>query len=143
MKNYFKNIFSKDCSWIEYLSFGISLFMLIVSIAYLIINPGELKIEDYSRTFAFIMFLIGSLIGIISFFVRFKYINDYAPLVSVAFYSVGCGRQLYLACYPLADLMTGVNWFGGNLGIYLTFLILFLIGTITEIVVLFFPGNKK
>ena len=54
MKNYFKNIFSKDCSWIEYLSFGISLFMLIVSIAYLIINPGELKIEDYSRTFAFI-----------------------------------------------------------------------------------------
>ena len=58
MKNYFKNIFSKDCSWIEYLSFGISLFMLIVSIAYLIINPGELKIEDYSRTFAFIMFLI-------------------------------------------------------------------------------------
>lgn len=117
--------------------------MLIVSIAYLTINPGELKIEDYSRTFAFIMFLIGSLIGIISFFVRFKYINDYAPLVSVAFYSVGCGRQLYLACYPLADLMTGVNWFGGNLGIYLTFLILFLIGTITEIVVLFLPGNKK
>lgn len=51
MKNYFKNIFSKDCSWIEYLSFGISLFMLIVSIAYLTINPGELKIEDYSRTF--------------------------------------------------------------------------------------------
>lgn len=143
MLDYIKKCFAKDRSIADYISFGLSIAMLIAAICYISIDPGELKIEDYSRTFGFVMMLVGSIFGIITFFLNFKIVSNYSPLICLIFYSFAAGRQLYLTGYPLADFFTGVNWFGGNLGTYMSFFIIFLIAAIIEIVLLFMPRKAK
>lgn len=142
MLNYIKNLFSKDRSILDYLSLGLSVAMIIVAILYITIDPGELKIEDFSRSFSMIMLILGGVSGIISFCLNFKIVSDYSPIVSLIFYSFAAGRQFYLTGYPLADHFTGVSWFGGNLTIYMTFFIIFLISCICEIVLLFIPRKR-
>lgn len=137
----FKNI--KDNRSLSFLLFAfVGLFMLIVDIAYICIDGGALKITDYSTTLAFIFVLIGSILSFVFLFTNNKYIDLIAPLLICLCFGIGVGRQVYLCAYPFADLITGVNWFGGNLTIYLTFTILFLIGLITDIV-LSFTNLKK
>lgn len=141
--DFLKKSFSKERPVKDFIQFGLSLVMIVVSVLYLIIDAGALKIQDYSRTFAFIMILAGALVGILSFFLDIKFLKDYLPLASLALYAVGTGRQFYLVAYPFADLLTGVNWFGGNLAIYLVFFLLFLTASVLEIVLLFLPDEKK
>lgn len=142
MLNYIKNLFSKDRSILDYVSLGISVLMLIVVILYMVIDPGELKIEDFSRNFSMLMIILGSVAGIICFCLNFKIVSNYAPLVVLIFYAFAAGRQLYLTGYPLADHFTGVSWFGGSLATYMSFFIIFTLACIGEIVLLFIPRKK-
>lgn len=141
--SFLKNRFCTNRTVGFYLGVSAAILMLISDIIYIIVDAGALKIEDYSKTLAFWMILIGVLCEIINIFVDNKYVSLYFPIVPVIFYSIGLGRQLYLTAYPIADLMTGVNWFGGNLGVYLTCFILFLIGTVTAIVSSFMKQRKN
>lgn len=141
--DFLKKSFSKDRPVKDFIQLALSHVMIIVSVLYLVIDAGALKIQDYSRTFSFIMMLAGAIVGILSFFLDIKILKDYLPLISLALYAMGTGRQFYLVAYPFADLLTGVNWFGGNLAIYLAFFLLFLCASILEIVLLFLPDEKK
>ncbi len=71
-----------------------------------------------------------------------RFVNSCVSFIALACFAIAGGRQLYLAGYPIADLATGVNWFGGNLGVYLGMFIAILVGIIAEIVALFMKQSK-
>lgn len=125
-----------------YLGLGAALWMLVSDVVYMILDAGALKIEDYSKTLAFWMILIGVVAELINVFVDERHLSPFLPILPVVFYAIGLGRQIYLTAYPIADVMTGVNWFGGNLNVYLTCFILFFIGTLTAIVSSFMKQRK-
>ncbi len=112
-----------------------SLLMIVVSIIYMIIDFGSLKLLDGGdKTLVFLMFLLGGIIGLLTPLVPVKLVRSILPLVPAAMFAIGAGRMVYLTIYPLSDEMTGVKWWGGSLPLYMTFLILFLIGTLGVIV---------
>lgn len=142
MNGYIKSTLLRKRSVGEWITLGVSLYMLILSIVYLLVDGGSMKIEDYSKTLAFSMLLIGSLLGLSTAFYDVRFLNSSVTLVSFACFAVASGRQLYLAGYPIADLATGVNWFGGSLGVYLGMFIAMMIGVIAEIFALFLKQSK-
>ena len=142
MTLYFKNVvLRKRClgQRIALITAGI---LFVVSLCYLLINPGALKITDDSRTLTFLAFFFGSLITLSLLFYNQDILSAILPFISLILYALGWGRMLYLTAYPLADKITGVNWFGGNLAIFLTFFILFGLGTVAHIVSLFLPRTE-
>ena len=142
MNNYIKGTLLRKRSIGEWITLGVSVYMLIVAIVYLILDGGAMKISDYSKTLAFWMLLAGSILGLSTAFYDVRFLNSSITLVSFACFSVAAGRQLYLAGYPIADLATGVNWFGGSLSVYLGMFIAMLIGVIVEIFALFMKQSK-
>lgn len=140
--NFIKNILLRKRTLGGWILIITSCVLLISSILYVAIPGGELKISDYSTTLAFIMILIGSLVGLSTLFIKNKYYEEIAPIVTLIFVSIGMARQMYLAVYPITDVITNVNWFGGNLAVYLTFFIIFLLGTIALIACCFMKIHK-
>lgn len=142
MNNYVKNVLLRKRSVGEWITLGVSVYMIILSTVYMALDGGALKIPDYSKTLAFVMLLVGGIVGLSTFFYDIRFVNSIMVFLSFACYSVAAGRQLYLAAYPIADLATGVNWFGGSLSIYLGLFIAIMVGVITEIIALFFKQSK-
>lgn len=143
MRNYVKNVLLRKRNIGEWITLGVACYMFILSFVYLLLDGGAMKIPDYSKTLAFWMLLSGSIVGLSTFFYSMPFINSIVSFVSFAFYSVAAGRQLYLAGYPIADLATGVNWFGGSLQIYLGMFIAMMVGIIIEIAALFLKQGKE
>ncbi len=143
MGNYVKNTLLRKRNIGEWITLGVACYMFILSFVYLLLDGGEMKIPDYSKTLAFWMLFSGSILGLSTLFYELPFVNNIVSFVSFAFYSVAAGRQLYLAGYPIADLATGVNWFGGSLQIYLGMFIAMMVGLIIEIVALFFKQGKE
>lgn len=141
MKNnsYVKDVLLRKRTLGNWMSVGVSIFFFLLSIIYVCVDQGAMKITDYSNTLAFVMLLVGSLITLSTLFYNVAWADRIAPFVSLCFYAVALGRQLYLFAYPIADKATGVNWFGGNFAAYCTFFVLMLIGVVVQIVALFFP----
>ena len=142
MKNYIHDVLLRKRSIGEWMTLGVSVYMIVLSIVYISLDGGALKIPDYSKTLAFTMLLIGGILGLSTFLYDIRFVNSIVVFLSFACYSVASGRQLYLAAYPIADLATGVNWFGGNLSIYLGFFIAITVGVLVEVVALFFKQSK-
>lgn len=121
-----------------------SLVMLVAAIVYQIIDFGTLKILDEGdKTLVFVMFLIGGIVGLFIPLVHTKVVEDILPLIPVVMFAIGTGRMFYLTVYPFADKMTNVQWFGGSLSLYLTFFIIYLLGSIAAIVANFFSKKEK
>lgn len=140
---YLKNCLFRKRTIGKYLSLGVALFFLILSILYIAIDPGALKITDYSRTLAFALLLVGSLLTLSTIFYDVPLLDRIVPFLSLVLYAFATGRQLYLVAYPIADVITGVNWFGGSLGICLSMFLFFLAGTIVQIVALFLKQRPE
>jgi len=120
------------------------LLMVIAATVYQIIDFGTLKIIDEGdKTLVFVMFLVGGVIGLFIPLVRIKVVEDILPLAPAAMFAIGFGRMLYLTVYPIADAITNVKWFGGSLQLYLTFLIIYLVGACAVIVSLFFQRKEQ
>lgn len=100
----------------------------------LALDGGNMKINDSSDTLIYVFGLLAVVVDIVSLFIKFDPIHRFLPLLSTGFYAIAAGRAIYLVAYPLADIMTGVNWFGGSFGIYFTFALFFLIATVISIV---------
>lgn len=126
-----------------YLSLGCSLYFLLLSVLYISIKGGSMKINNDSPLLPFLMMLIGSLITLSTLFYHSKKADRLLPLLSAVCYGVALGRQLELVAYPIADKVTKVNWFGGSFAVYFTFFVLIFLGTLTSIVALFFPQTEE
>ena len=124
---------------------GFSLYLVLANILIgaigvilvLSLDGGKMKIDDSSDTLIYVFGLLAVVVDIASLFIKFKPVNKFLPLLSTGFYGIAAGRAIYLFAYPLADKMTGVNWFDGSFGIYLTFALIFLITTIISVVINF------
>lgn len=126
-----------------YLEMGNALFVLIVTILALTIDGGHMKIDDNSKTMIAVGGFVGVALDVLALALPFKITSDFLPLFATAFYAIAAGRSLELFAYPLADRITGVNWFGGSFNIYFIFFLLLLIGTIISVVVCFLRGKER
>ena len=66
----------------------------------------------------------------------------FARLLPVVLYALGLGMYFYLAMFPIADAVTGVQFFGGNVGNTVLFLVLIAVGTVAEVASCFMSQRK-
>ncbi len=57
-----------------------------------------------------------------------------APIAAAVLYGIGLALHLVEAAFPLADLLTGVRFYGGNVTLAITFSITFLLAVLLHIV---------
>ncbi|GEM_PF-1231467 len=128
------------------LSSGIALFLL--SFILLIIDKsriaGKVSYQD-DTVFAFVFLLLGSLFGIASFFFDYGF-DVVAPILS----SLGFGKLVVMACYPITDLITGVGFFSNSLEfagklsrIYIILIAIAFLAIVLSLVVSFRKTQKK
>lgn len=121
---------------------GLNFYLIIINIIIALVgvilvlslDGGQMKINDNSKTLIYVFGIIGLVIDLASLFIKFNVVKNILPLVSTLMYAIALGRSLNLVAYPIADIMTNVNWFGGSFGIYFTFFIFFLITTIISVI---------
>lgn len=121
---------------------GLNLYLIIVNIIIALVgvilvlslDGGQMKINDNSKTLIYVFGIIGLVIDLASLFIKFNVVKNILPLVSTLMYAIALGRSLNLVAYPIADIMTNVNRFGGSFGIYFTFFIFFLLATIISVI---------
>lgn len=65
-----------------------------------------------------------------------------APLAATLLCGVGLANHLVETAYPLADVLTGVPFFGGNFSMALVFAIIFILATVGQVVAAFMEHNK-
>ena len=87
-------------------------------------------------TFGFI--LAGGVAGIVTEVMGLRF----GPLVTIACMGVGFANHLVESAYPLADVLTGVPFFGGNFTLALTFAIIFGVAVICTVIAAFMEHNK-
>ena len=121
---------------------GLNFYLIIINIIIALVgvilvlslDGGQMKINDNSKTLIYVFGIIGLVIDLASLFIKFNVVKNILPLVSTLMYAIALGRSLNLVAYPIADIMTNVNWFGGSFGIYFTFFIFFLVTTIISVI---------
>ena len=67
----------------------------------------------------------------------------FGPLVAVSLMGVGFANHLVESAYPLADVLTGVPFFGGNFTLALIFAIIFGVAVIVSVVAAFMEHNEN
>lgn len=127
-----------------WIGFGAGCFFLIATIALIVLyysdnvffHPDNRDRVRMAWVFAF--FLIGVALQVCPLFTDLKF----APVIPVIFYSLGVGMYLRLAMFPIADIITGVPFFGGNSGAVIAFVILLGIGAIAAVATCFMSQRK-
>ena len=66
----------------------------------------------------------------------------FAQMIPVVFYSIGIGLYLYLAMFPIADFLMGVEFFGGTLPSVIAFAVIFLLGAVAAVISCFLNQRK-
>lgn len=145
MMTYIKEIFIKNRS-LGYLIGLISAFVLLVAsvVFYIIIQP-ELTIvshEGLTPTQSFLLILLSSLTYIGITFIKNEKISFLLNIIPVILASLGLAIHFNLTTYPLADIYTGVQFFGGSAPLFVTFAIVYLLGIIGYIISNFSPSKK-
>ena len=123
-----------------YVALGASALAVISAIAYLIVYQATAT-EAVDRVFDFLtlgMILAGGLLGVVGEIFRLRFM----PIVSVACVGVGFAQHLVESAYPLADVLTGVPFFGGNFTMALCFAIPFGLAAVALVVSAFMEHNK-
>ena len=123
-----------------YLAFGASALAIVGVLAYLIVyfaTAGDAvdRVFDW-LTFGFM--LCGGVIGILGETLRLRI----TPILAIACVGVGFAQHLVESAYPLADVLTGVPFFGGNFTLALIFAIVFGLAAVCLVVSAFMEHNK-
>jgi hypothetical protein len=85
-------------------------------------------------------FMLGcGIVGIVTELFRFRF----GPLVTVSLMGVALANHLVESAYPLADVLTGVPFFGGNFTLALIFAIIFGVTVIVSVIAAFMEHNDK
>ena len=124
-----------------YLSFGASALAVVGAVAFVavyMITAGD-SVDRVFNWMTFGFMLAGGLAGIATEALRLRF----GPLVAVACFSLAFANHLVESAYPLADVLTGVPFFGGNFTLALIFAIIFGVATVCTVVAAFMEHNKK
>jgi hypothetical protein len=131
-----------------YLQTGAGVAAVISGIALWIIDASFIKSAVTFRDMSFLsslFMIIGGLVSLAAAFTKF----DFLSIVSSALFGCGLGQHLYLACFPYADVLTGVPFFvadGTNgkiiANICTVFLVIFGLCLASEVVSSFLGAKK-
>ena len=124
-----------------YLSFGAGALAVIGAIAFVavyMITAGD-SVDRVFNWMTFGFMLAGGLVGLLTEALRLRF----GPLVTTACLSLAFAKHLVESAYPLADVLTGVPFFGGNFTLALIFAIIFGIATLCTVVAAFMEHNKN
>lgn len=135
-----------------YLTFASAIVAIVSSIVLFVIDRvmviKSVSFDD-KTLFAFLFMVLGGLIGLVSCFVKGRFVPLLA-IVSVLLYGCGVGQHLVDCCYPYADLGTSVPFFT-NSGvfakelsvIFTVFLVLFVFSMVASLVSCFMKEKKE
>ena len=124
-----------------YLSFGAGILAAVGAVAYVAVYLLTAGAEP-DRVFEWLTFgmmLAGGVVGIVTELFRLRF----GPLLATAFTSVGLAYHLVESAYPLADVLTGVPFFGGNFTLALIFAIVFGVASLIQVAAAFMEHNEE
>lgn len=124
-----------------YLSFGASALAVVGAVAFVavyMITAGD-SVDRVFNWMTFGFMLAGGLVGLATEALRLRF----GPLVTVACFGLAFANHLVESAYPLADVLTGVPFFGGNFTLALIFAIIFGVVTISTVAAAFMEHNKN
>ena len=122
-----------------YLAFGTSAAALLGGVAYLVVYMATAG-QTMDRVFSWLtlgMMLGGAVTGIVTEALQV----GFGPVLASILFSVGFANHLVESAYPLADVLTGVPFFGGNFTLALIFAILFGLVAVCQVVSAFMEHN--
>lgn len=130
----------KDRRFGFYLSAGSAAAAVIGAVVYVIVymvTAGQTvdRVFDW-MTFGFA--LGGGLVGLVCEIFRLRF----GPILATCCLSVGLAIHLVESAYPLADVLTGVPFFGGNFTLALIFAVVFGLATLVQVAAAFMEHNK-
>lgn len=122
-----------------YLAFGTSAAALLGGVAYLVVYMATAG-QTMDRVFSWLtlgMILVGAVVGVATEVLRFRF----GAIIASVLFSVALANHLVESAYPLADVLTGVPFFGGNFTLALIFAILFGLVAVCQVVSAFMEHN--
>ena len=136
----FKDFF-KDRSLGFFIALAGGCLAIIVSVIYLV-SYLSIYVDKMDRVFSVLTFLctlLGGLVILVGELLRIEYISMAGPVLL----AVALAKHSVEAAYPIADMGTGVAFFGGNQVLAVLFIILIGIVFLTVLVPTFLKHNKQ
>ncbi len=124
-----------------YLSLAAAAIALLGSIAYVIIYMATAGAE-VDRVFSWLVFglvLGGAVVTVLGEWFDFPF----TPILGGACFAVAFAYHMTETAYPLADVLTGVPFFGGNATLAIAFAAVFGVAALLNIVAAFMDHRKK
>lgn len=124
-----------------YLSFGAGALAVLGTVAYIavyMLTAGD-SVDRVFNWMTVGFMLGGGVIALVTEAARLRF----GPLVAVACYSLAFANHLVESAYPLADVLTGVPFFGGNFTLALIFAIVFGVATVCTVAAAFMEHNEN
>ncbi|MBQ6731284.1 MAG: hypothetical protein IJR08_05195 [Bacilli bacterium] len=136
----FKDFF-KDRSLGFFIALAGGCLAIIVSVIYLV-SYLSIYVDKMDRVFSILTFLcalLGGLVVLVGELLRIEYISMAGPVLL----AVALAKHSVEAAYPIADMGTGVVFFGGNQLFAVLFIVLIGIVFLTVLVPTFLKHNKQ
>ena len=136
----FKDFF-KDRSLGFFIALAGGCLAIIISVIYLI-SYLSIYVDKMDRVFSILTFLftlIGGLVILVGELLRIEYISMAGPILI----AVALAKHSVEAAYPIADIGTGVVFFGGNQLFAVLFIVLIGIAFLVTLVPTFITHNKQ
>ena len=136
----FKDFF-KDRSLGFFIALAGGCLAIIISVIYLV-SYLSIYVDKMDRVFSILTFLftlIGGLVILVGELLRIEYISMAGPVLL----AVALAKHSVEAAYPIADMGTGVVFFGGNQLFAVLFIVLIGIVFLTVLVPTFLKHNKQ
>lgn len=136
----FKEMF-KNRSLGFYVAFAGACLAVVVSLVYLIayLSISADKMDRVFSVMTLVFVLCGGLVVLVGELLRIEYISMVGPLLI----AVGLANHAVEAAYPIADIATGVVFFGGNQLFAVLFIILIGVSFLVCLAATFMKHNKE
>ena len=136
----FKDFF-KDRSLGFFIALAGGALAIIISIVYLI-SYLSISADKMDRVFSILTFLftlLGGIVILVGELLRIEYISMVGPILI----AVALAKHSVEAAYPIADIGTGVVFFGGNQLFAVLFIVLIGLAFLATLVPTFLKHNKQ
>jgi hypothetical protein len=136
----FKEFF-KNRSLGFFIALAGSCLAIIISIVYLIsyLSVSADKMDRVFSILTFLFTLLGGIVVLVGELLRIEYISMLGPILI----AVALAKHSVEAAYPIADIGTGVVFFGGNQLFAVLFIVLIGIAFLVTLVSTFLKHNKQ
>ena len=125
-----------------YLAFAAGCLAVVFAIVYLICYLSIAKDNVMDRVYSIITLLLvlfGGLVILVGELFKIDFVIMAGPILI----AVGLANHSVEAAYPIADILTGVAFFGGNQQFAILFIILFGVAFLVGAISIFFEHNSQ